>query len=89
MRMASVGTLAGCEFMGAINPHAGSHKIIGSWCQGWNPSLWYPTAQLARCMMGCCCCTKTKEPRKPWALSLAKGRIANVMETFKPGGLHS
>lgn len=29
--MASVDTLAGCEFMDAINPHAGSHKIITSW----------------------------------------------------------
>lgn len=32
--MASVGTLAGCEFMEAISPHAGSRKIIASWCWG-------------------------------------------------------
>lgn len=40
--MASVGTLAGCEFMEAINPHAGSHKIITSWCWDGNPPCGTP-----------------------------------------------
>lgn len=35
--MASVATLAASEFMEAINPHAGSHKIITSWCWAGNP----------------------------------------------------
>lgn len=80
--MASVGTLAGCEFMGAINPHAGSHKILGSWCRDGIPPCGVP-AQLARCMMGCCCCTATKEPKKPWAIAFARGRTVHVTETFK------
>lgn len=42
---------------------------------GWKLSLWYPAAQLARCMMCCCCRTKTKEPRKPKALAFAKERL--------------
>ena len=87
--MASVGTLAGCEFMEAINPHAGSHKIITSWCWDRNPPCgillhYWPDAWYAVVVVVVVQRQKKKKPtRKPEALAFAKGKIVHMMETFK------
>lgn len=80
--MASVATLAGCEFMEAINPHTGSCNIIPA------GAGMETLPVVSHCTIGqmhdvLLFLYKDKRTQKALGISLCKGRILHVMETFK------